>query len=132
MRDNFLNSLKLYNPHFISQGLYMRTQPLFTNPKHAIEFIRNCLQQNDPHKLYAAFSQETSSFWKERIFVSLQEIEATNTLEGTFLDDGRINSFPEHERILHLGSHSPRTRYLHITLVNIERGWVLESIQVCR
>ncbi len=110
----------------------MQTQPLFTTPMQAIEFLRTCLQQNDQRMLFAAFSHETSGFWKERIFISLQEIEATDMLEGIFLDGGRIISFPEHESILHLGSHSPSTHYLHIKLVKNERGWVLESIQVCR
>ncbi|NJD60338.1 MAG: hypothetical protein C3F13_10830 [Anaerolineales bacterium] len=110
----------------------MPTQPLFTNPKQAIGFMRACLEQDDPRTLYAAFSQDTSSFWKERIFASLREIEATDTLESVFLDGGRITSFPDHESVLHLGGHGPRTHYLHIKLVKFDRGWVLESIHVCR
>lgn len=110
----------------------MQTQPLFPNPKQVIEFMRTCLQQNDPHMLYTAFSQETSDFWKERIFTILQEIEATDTLESIFLDGGRITSFPEDENILHLGGHDVCTRYLHIRLAKTSGGWVLESIHVCR
>jgi hypothetical protein len=128
-----MNPTKYVGPHnCLRQGLTMHAQPIFTTPKQAIEFMRTCLLQNDPRVFFAAFSQETSDFWKERIFTSIQEIEATDTLEGVFLDGGQIISFPEHESILHLGSHSPSTHYLHINLVKIEHGWVLESVRVCR
>jgi hypothetical protein len=81
---------------------------------------------------YAAFSQETSSFLKEYIFASLRDIEAYDTLEGIFLDDGSIISFPEQERVLRLGGHGPRTQYLHIHLFKIDRGWSLEPMHACR
>ena len=82
--------------------------------------------------LYTAFTQDISEFWKERLVQTLREIEAAETLEHVFLENGRITSFPEQEAFLHLGGHSPSTHYLHIKLVKLSRGWVLESIHVCR
>ena len=43
----------------------MSTQPSFNTPIEAIEFIRVCLQQEDPTVLYTAFTQDTSKFWKD-------------------------------------------------------------------
>jgi len=110
----------------------MSTQPSFNTPIEAIDFIRACLQQEDPTMLYTAFTQDISEFWKARLFQSLREIEAAETLEHVFLENGRITSFPEQETVLRLGGHSPSTHYLHIKLAKIACGWVLESIHVCR
>jgi hypothetical protein len=107
-------------------------QPSFTTPRKALEFIRVCLQQDDTCGLYAAFTQETSQFWKDRLVQSLRQIQDAETLERVFLEDGRITAFPEDDTVLRLGGHNPRTHYLHITLKNSLRGWVLESIHVCR
>jgi hypothetical protein len=110
----------------------MSTQPSFNTPIEAIEFIRVCLQQEDPAVLYTAFTQDISESWKERLVQILREIETAETLEHVFLENGRITSFPEQETVLHLGGHSPSTHYLHIKLVKIASGWILESIHVCR
>jgi hypothetical protein len=106
----------------------MPQQPSFTTPIEAIEFIRLCLQQNDPAKLYAAFSVETREFWKDIFFQDLHEIQNTETLKHVFLEHARITAFPEQEMILHLGGHDPRTHHLYITLSKTPFGWVLESI----
>jgi hypothetical protein len=110
----------------------MSTQPSFNTPVEAIEFIRACLQQDDPIVLYSAFTQDISEFWKDRLVQALREIEAAETLERVFLDDGLINTFLEQETVLQMGGHNPRTHYIHIKLVKITSGWVLESIHVCR
>ncbi|OGN96871.1 MAG: hypothetical protein A2Z71_03685 [Chloroflexi bacterium RBG_13_50_21] len=110
----------------------MPQQPCFTTPIEAIAFINACLQQNDSAKLYAAFSQETSDFWKDTLVEHLRGIQDTETLESVFLEDGKISSFPEDETVLHLGGHSLRTHHLHIRLVKKADGWVLESILICR
>ena len=110
----------------------MSLQPSFTTPVEAIEFINACLQQDDSPKLYAAFTQETSEFWKDTLIQHLREIQEIETLENVFLEDGRITCFPEDETVLHLGSHSLRTHHLHIRLVKKADGWVLEYIQMCR
>ncbi len=110
----------------------MNQQPTFASPVEVIKFIRSCLDQDDAVKLYAACSEKTSDFWKERIFQYLLQIEEAETLERVFLEDGRIGPFPEQETVMHLGGHDPRTRYIHIKLAKSAQGWVLESIQVCR
>lgn len=110
----------------------MCAQPTFNSPVEAIEFIRTCLEQDDHTELYSAFSQETSEFWKDILFQHLREIEAAETLESVFLESGKITSFPEQETVLQLGGHSPLTHYIHIKLVEIQSGWVLDSIHVCR
>jgi hypothetical protein len=104
----------------------------FTNPREVIVFFRKCLEKNDPDRLYAAFSEETSDFWKERIFLALQAIEQSETLECIFLEDGRVTDFPSNECVLHLGGHSLRTQHLNIRLEKTKAGWVLASIFVCR
>jgi hypothetical protein len=110
----------------------MTTQSTFTNPNEAMAFIRDCLQLNDPIRLYAAFTQEPNDFWKDHLFQALRQIQETETLKSVFLDDGRITTFPENENRLHLGGHDPRTRYIHIDLEKGQEGWVLKSILVCR
>ena len=110
----------------------MSTQPVFTNPAEAIGYIRSCLEQNDPDRLYAAFSEETSSFWRDHLFASLGEIDRAETLESVFLEDGQINEFPQQDSVLHLGGHGPRTHYLHLKLGRATTGWVLVSIHICR
>ena len=110
----------------------MTEQPSFNTPVEAIEFIRACLKQDDPIKLYTAFNQETSEFWKDRLVRELGEIEAAETSEGAFLENGKITSFPAQETVLYLGGHDPRTHYLQIKLVKIASGWTLESIHICR
>ncbi len=110
----------------------MPQQPIFSTPIEAIEFICACIQQNNADKLYAAFSQETSEFWKDILIQHLREIQDAETLECVFLEDGKITSFPEKETTLHLGGHSLHTHHLHITLVKTAHGWVLESILMCR
>ena len=110
----------------------MSIQPTFASPIEAIGFINTCLQQNDADKLYAAFTQETSEFWKDVLIEHLRSIQQTETLEQVFLEDGKITSFPEQETILHLGGHSLRTHHLHIRLVKSTSGWVLEYILMCR
>lgn len=110
----------------------MPNQPTFTTPSAAIAFISDCIRQDDPVRLYAAFIQPPGDFWKERLFVSLCQINDTNTLQNIFLEDGQITSFPEKETRLHLGGHDPRTHYLHIDLVKNTEGWGLESILMCR
>jgi hypothetical protein len=106
----------------------MPQQPTFTTPIQAIEFIRLCLQQNDPAKLYAAFTVETREFWKDIFFQDLREIQNTETLRHVFLEHKRITSFPEQETVLHLGGHDSHTHYLYITLSKTPFGWVFESI----
>ena len=110
----------------------MTEQPSFKTPAEAIGLIGNCLRQNNCAGLYAAFSQDTSDFWKDTLFQHLREIEAAETLERVFLEGGKITSFPEQETVLHLGGHSPLTHYIHIKLVKIASGWVLDSIHICR
>jgi hypothetical protein len=110
----------------------MSNQPSFNTPADAIEFIRACLQQDDPTELYSAFTRDTSDFWKDILFQHLREIEAAETLERVFLEGGKITTFPEQVTVLHLGGHSLLTHYIHITLAKIPSGWVLESIHVCR
>jgi hypothetical protein len=110
----------------------MPQQPSFTTPVEAIDFINACLQQNDSAMLYAAFSQETSDFWKDSLVEHLREIQDTETLECVFLEDGKITTFPEDGTVIHLGGHSLRTHHLNIKLVKKADGWVLESILMCR
>jgi hypothetical protein len=110
----------------------MTEQPSFNTPVEAIEFIRACLQQEDPTVLHSGFSKDVSEFWKDLLVQTLREIEATETLERVFLDDSLINTFPEQETVLHLGVHSPRAHYIDIKLVKVASSWVLESIPVCR
>lgn len=110
----------------------MSFQPAFTSPIEAIEFIDTCLQQNDADKLYAAFTEPPSDFWKEHLVQDLGAIQQAETLERVFLEDGKIIAFPEQEDVLHLGGHSPRTHFLHIGLVKTPNGWVLQSIHMCR
>ena len=110
----------------------MPQQPCFTTPVEAIVFINACLQQDDSAKLYAAFTQETSEFWKDIVFQHLREIQETETLESVFLEDGKITTFLEDEAVLHLGGHSLRTHHLNIRLVKSPAGWVLEYIRMCR
>jgi|WetSurSiteA1Bulk_404760.scaffolds.fasta_scaffold00837_2 hypothetical protein len=110
----------------------MPQQPIFTTPVEAIDFINKCLHQNDSDKLYAAFTQETSTFWTDILIQHLREIQETETLENVFLEDGKITTFPEDETVLHLGGHSVRTHHLNIRLVKSEVGWVLEYNQMCR
>lgn len=92
----------------------------------------DCLQQNDSQKLYSAFTEPPSDFWKEHLVQDLGAIQQAETLERVFLEDGKIIAFPEQEDVLHLGGHSPRTHYLHIRLVKTPNGWVLQSIHMCR
>jgi hypothetical protein len=113
-------------------SINMPQQPSFTTPVEAIDFINACLQQNDSLKLYAAFTQETSAFWKDILIQHLREIQETETLERVFLEDNKITSFPEQDPILNLGGHSPQTHHLHIRLVKSADGWVVEYIQMCR
>jgi hypothetical protein len=110
----------------------MSIQPSFPSPAKALEFIRICLDQGDASRLYGSFSEAPSDFWKDRIIQCLQQIEAAESLERVFLEDGRITSFPERETVLFLGGHHPRSQYLHIKLVKKTTAWVLESIHVCR
>jgi hypothetical protein len=110
----------------------MTEQPSFNTPAEAIGLIGTCLRQNDTAGLYTAFTQETSDFWKDILFQHLREIEAAETLECVFLEGGKITSFPEQETVLHLGGHSLLTHHIHIKLVKIASGWVLDSIHVCR
>jgi hypothetical protein len=110
----------------------MSLQPTFTTPVEAIDFINACLQQDDSAKLFAAFTQETSEFWKNALIQHLRAIQETETLESVFLDDGKITTFPEDKTVLHLGGHGLRTHHLHIRLVKKADGWDLESILMCR
>lgn len=110
----------------------MNPQPSFTTPLEAIQFIRDCLAQATPKQLYAAFVEQPSDFWRERLFEHLRQIETEATLEKVFLQDGQISSFPEDETSLYLGGHGPFTHYLDIKLVQVGEGWVLESIHMCR
>jgi hypothetical protein len=112
--------------------MIMTNQPTFATPKAAIEFIRHCLQQNDAERLYSSFHKPTSDFWKDRLMQDLRGIDEAETLESVFLEDGEITSFPEHENILHLGGHDPRTHFLHIGLARTSGGWVLQYIHMCR
>ena len=129
IKGAFLQSNSLYNA-IISNN--MSLQPTFTTPVEAIGFINTCLQQDDSAKLFAAFTQETSEFWKDTLIQHLREIQETETLERVFLEDGKITSFPEQDTILNLGGHGLRTHHLHIRLVKKADGWVLESILMCR
>ena len=106
--------------------------PIFTTPNQVIEFIVDCLEQNDPARLYAAFTHEPSDFWKDHLFQGLRQIQEAETLQRVYLEDGRITTFPEQETHLHLGGHGPRTHYIHIDLEKGQGGWVLKSILVCR
>jgi hypothetical protein len=110
----------------------MTEPPSFNTPVEAIEFIRVCLQQDDPAELYSAFTRETSDFWKDILIQHMCEIEAADTLKCVFLEGGKITTFPEQETVLRLGGHSPLTHYIHIKLVKVASGWVLESIHICR
>ena len=110
----------------------MPHQPTFITPVEAIEFINTCLLQDDSAYLFAAFTQETSEFWKDTLIEHLRDIQQTETLERVFLEDGKITSFPEQATFLHLGGHSVRTHHLHIRLVKSASGWVLEYINMCR
>jgi hypothetical protein len=110
----------------------MPAQPTFTKPGEAIAFLHRCLAQNDPDRLYAAFTEPISDFWQERIFQCLQAIDQAETLECVFLEDGKITAFPEQDTVMHLGGHGPRTHYIHLKLTNIEGNWHLASIHVCR
>lgn len=110
----------------------MLSQPTFTTPCEAIAYLHKCLAQNDPDRLYAAFIEPVSNFWQERLFQDLQAIDQAETLESVFLEDGKITAFPVLETVLHLGGHSPRTRYIHLKLAKIEGNWYLTNIHICR
>jgi hypothetical protein len=110
--------------------MLMNLQPSFTTPNDVIAFFHKCLEQNDPDMLFAAILEETSDFWKERIFQGLRAIEQSETLERVFLEDRRITDFPRNEHVLHLGGHNPRTQHLNVRLEKIAGEWVLASMQV--
>jgi hypothetical protein len=110
----------------------MALRPSFSTPIELIAFLRLCLEQNDPNRLYAAFSAPVSDLWQEHIFQALKAIDQVETLERVFLEDGNITAFPSVETVLHLGGHGPRTHYLHIQLLKTEGDWHLASIHVCR
>ena len=65
--------------------------------------------------------EQLSNSWRERHIQSLREIESTETLLNVFLEDGRIHDFPEHERILYLAGHVPRTHDLYVVNWQINR-----------
>ena len=110
----------------------MTGHPSFNTTVEAIEFIRACLRPDNQTELYSAFTQETSEFWKDRLVRELHEVEAAETLEGAFLENGKITSFPAQETVLHLGGHDPRMHYMQIKLVKRASDWTLESIHICR
>jgi hypothetical protein len=110
----------------------MPQQPAFKTPHEAMKFIQDCLARHDAAGLYAAFTQQPADLWRETLFQDLREIQNTETLQHVFLEHARLTAFPEHEAVLNLGGHDPRTHHLHITLVKTPFGWVLESILKCR
>ena len=81
--------------------------PIFTTPNQAIEFIVDCLDQNDPTRLYAAFTQAPSDFWKDHLYQGLRQIQEAETLQRVFLEAGRVTTFPEQETRLLLGGMVP-------------------------
>jgi hypothetical protein len=104
----------------------------FSTPIEVITFIRDCVALNDPELLYRACSTAPSSFWSERLFRDLTDIERTDTLWSVFLKEGAITEFPQGVTKFGLGGCNPHTRHLHIDLDRGPQGWHIAEIWKCR
>ncbi|MCW5206701.1 hypothetical protein VU08_07205 [Desulfobulbus sp. F5] len=112
--------------------------PLFDTPSQVLAFIRQCVNENNPLRLYAACSYvaeiatKTSIFCQKHAFKALCDIEKTATLERAFLGDGEITEFPSEAATFKLGGHDLRIHCLHIDLERHEGHWRLAKIWQCR
>lgn len=99
-----------------------------------LSFIRQCLNENDPLKLFSACSEAERSgvFVNGLIFQDLCEIERAETLERAFLEERQITMFPDEAETFKLGGHDLRRRCIHIDLERYEGHWRLTKLWKCR
>ncbi len=109
---------------------------MFDTPMQVLSFIRQCLNENNPLKLYRACSQVSETragvYCQNLAFKALCEVEQSETLERAFLKEGRIAAFPAKEDTFTLGGHDLRIHCLHIDLERHNGHWHLTKIWQCR
>ena len=103
----------------------------FSKPKDVIEFIKECVEENNTEKLYSETLEETSAFWKEKIFNDFKDLNRDNLLEEVFLST-KQKCFSLLLNHVSLGGCDDKNKHLNIDLEKQKGHWVIKKVWKCR
>ncbi|MCI5212284.1 MAG: hypothetical protein D3910_26660 [Candidatus Electrothrix sp. ATG2] len=99
---------------------------VFSNPFNVAEFVKECLAASDSDLFYSAVEEETLSLWRQSIFEDLSEIEDRGQLVESLVT---ADSFRRNGRnVCKLGGSSQESKYIHIDLVQRDKGWSISRV----
>ena len=97
-----------------------------SHPYNVAEFIKECLAASDPELFYSAVEEETLSLWRQKIFEDLNEIDNRGQLVESLVT---ADSFRRNGRnVCKLGGSSQEARYIHIDIVQRDKGWCISRV----